>query len=139
MATLHDFNFAAHRRPQEALRPISETIQSNFLQTTLPVRLRRVQHWDDSQATAISETELEPAAVTSPLSEWYFDYEDFENLPPGEASDTADHPIAGADTRYVVADHLHTPALPNITPISSAWATTRSTPHSPNIDSHLNF
>ena len=84
----------------QATRPAiaSNEAAPNRFQSSLPLKLKRVQHLDDSQASAISEEESEPAVVTSPLSgDWDFEYEDFENLTPGEASVPADHPIGGGD------------------------------------------
>lgn len=67
--------FSAQGRAQEATRPIAsqEVAPPRLIQSRLPVKLKRIQHWDDSQATAISEEEFEPAVVTSPLSEWDFE------------------------------------------------------------------
>ena len=93
--------FPAERRVPEATRPTAqEVLRPRQRQSTLPLRVP-VQHWDDSQATAISEEEFEPAVVTSPLSGWDFEYEDIENLSPGEASVPADHPIGGGDPQYI--------------------------------------
>ena len=55
----------------------------------------------------------------------------------------AHHPTAGADARHVDADHLHAsadphaPVPPNITPIFSAFAKARPTPHTLNTNTNL--